>query len=72
MGVSFTTYSDDALYTTSLTITLRADLSKDGPRVNFATFVEWTLARNGSYILLQFHSRLSAHLTISQLCGLHV
>ncbi len=26
----------------------RAPLSEDGPRANFAAFVEWTLARNGS------------------------
>ncbi len=48
---SLTTYPDDALcaiYDASLNIACRAPSSEDGPRANFAAFVEWTLARNGS------------------------
>ncbi len=46
-----TSYTDDALcvfYDASLNTTCRALSSEDGPRVEFAAFVEWTLARNGS------------------------
>ncbi len=45
---SLTTYPDDALcafYDASLNIECRAPSSEDGPRANFAAFVEWTLAR---------------------------
>ncbi len=46
-----TSYLDDALcafYDASLNTACRALSSDDGPREDFATFVEWTLARNGS------------------------
>ncbi len=46
-----TSYPDDALcslYDASLNTACRALSSKDGPREDFAAFVEWTLARNGS------------------------
>uniref|UniRef100_A0A671M6G2 Voltage-dependent L-type calcium channel subunit beta-4 n=1 Tax=Sinocyclocheilus anshuiensis TaxID=1608454 RepID=A0A671M6G2_9TELE len=46
-----TSYPDDALcafYDTSLNTACRAPSSEDGPRAEFAAFVEWTLARNGS------------------------
>ncbi len=46
-----TSYPDDALcsfYDASLNTTCRALSSEDGPRAEFAAFVEWTLARNGS------------------------
>ncbi len=48
---SLTTYPDDALcvfYDASLNIACRAPSSEDGPRANFAAFVEWTLGRHGS------------------------
>ncbi len=44
-------YPDDALcsfYDAGLNIAYRAPSSEDGPRANFAAFVEWTLARHGS------------------------
>ncbi|KAI2660092.1 Opioid growth factor receptor [Labeo rohita] len=44
-----TSYPDDALcafYNASLNASCRAPSSKDGPRADFAAFVEWTLARN--------------------------
>ncbi|KAL0183807.1 hypothetical protein M9458_019503, partial [Cirrhinus mrigala] len=44
-------YPDDTLYAfydTSFNTACRASSSEDGPRTNFAAFVEWTLARNGS------------------------
>ncbi len=37
-----------AFYDASLNIACRAPLSEDGPQANFATFVEWTLVKNGS------------------------
>ncbi|KAI2665793.1 Accumulation-associated protein [Labeo rohita] len=49
-----TSYPDDALYAfyafydASLNASCRAPLSEDGPRADFAAFVEWTLARNRS------------------------
>ncbi|XP_052461335.1 uncharacterized protein LOC128019410 [Carassius gibelio] len=46
-----TSYPDNALctfYNTSLNSKCRALSSEDGPREDFAAFVEWTLARNGS------------------------
>ncbi|KAI2659211.1 Neurofilament medium polypeptide [Labeo rohita] len=46
-----TSYPDDALcafYDTSLNASCRAPSSEDGPRADFAAFVEWTLARNRS------------------------
>ncbi|KAI2664168.1 hypothetical protein H4Q32_002306 [Labeo rohita] len=46
-----TSYPDDALcafYNASLNASCRAPLSADGPRADFAAFVEWTLARNRS------------------------
>ncbi len=46
-----TSYPDDAhctFYDASLNTASRALSSKDGPREDFAAFVEWTLARNGS------------------------
>ncbi len=46
-----TSYPDDALcslYDVSLNTACRALSSEDGPREDFAAFVEWTLARNGS------------------------
>ncbi len=48
---ALTSYPDDGLYAfydASLKISCRALSSEDGPRANFTTFVEWTLARNGS------------------------
>ncbi len=45
-----TSYPDDALfsfYDTSLNTACRALSSEDGPRKDFAAFIEWTLARNG-------------------------
>ncbi|KAI2667079.1 Mitochondrial inner membrane protein OXA1L [Labeo rohita] len=44
-----TSYPDDALcafYNASLNASCRAPSSEDGPRADFAAFVEWTLARN--------------------------
>ncbi|KAL0198880.1 hypothetical protein M9458_007420, partial [Cirrhinus mrigala] len=44
-----TSYPDDALcafYDASLNASCRAPSSEDGPRADFAAFVEWTLARN--------------------------
>ncbi|KAI2644845.1 Accumulation-associated protein [Labeo rohita] len=44
-----TSYPDDALcafYNASLNTSCRAPSSEDGPRADFAAFVEWTLARN--------------------------
>ncbi|KAI2656954.1 Protein translocase subunit SecA [Labeo rohita] len=44
-----TSYPDDALcafYDASLDASCRAPSSEDGPRADFAAFVEWTLARN--------------------------
>ncbi|KAI2645048.1 Titin [Labeo rohita] len=44
-----TSYPDDALcafYDASLNASSRAPSSEDGPRADFAAFVEWTLARN--------------------------
>ncbi len=46
-----TSYPDDALcsfYDASLNTASRALSSEDGPREDFAAFVEWTLASNGS------------------------
>ncbi len=46
-----TSYLDDALcsfYDASLTTACRALSSEDDPRADFAVFVEWILARNGS------------------------
>ncbi len=46
-----TSYPDDVLcsfYDASLNTASRALSSEDGPREDFAAFVEWTLARNGS------------------------
>ncbi len=46
-----TSYPDDTLcsfYDASLNTASRALSSEDGPREDFAAFVEWTLARNGS------------------------
>ncbi len=46
-----TSYPDDALcafYDASLNTACRALSSEDGPREDFAAFVEWTLSRNGS------------------------
>ncbi|KAI2665753.1 IgA FC receptor [Labeo rohita] len=46
-----TSYPDDALcafYDASLNASCRAPSSEDGPRADFAAFVEWTLARNRS------------------------
>ncbi len=46
-----TIYPDDALcsfYDASLNTASRAQSSENGPREDFAAFVEWTLARNGS------------------------
>ncbi|KAI2664270.1 Major cell-surface adhesin PAc [Labeo rohita] len=46
-----TSYPDDALcafYDASLNAACRAPSSEDGPRADFASFVEWTLARNRS------------------------
>ncbi|KAL0158677.1 hypothetical protein M9458_046753, partial [Cirrhinus mrigala] len=46
-----TSYPDDALcafYNGSLNASCRAPSSEDGPRADFAAFVEWTLARNRS------------------------
>ncbi len=46
-----TSYPDDArcaFYDTSLNTACRALSSEDGPREDFAAFVEWTLVRNGS------------------------
>ncbi|KAI2647234.1 Opioid growth factor receptor [Labeo rohita] len=46
-----TSYPDDALcafYDVSLNASCRAPSSEDGPRADFAAFVEWTLARNRS------------------------
>ncbi len=46
-----TSYPDDTLcsfYDASLNAASRALSSEDGPRENFAAFVEWTLASNGS------------------------
>lgn len=48
---SLTNYPDDALcvfYDASFNFMYRAPSSKDGPLVNFTTFVEWTMVRNGS------------------------
>ncbi len=48
---SLTSYPDNALcvfYDAILKTACRAPSSEDGPRANFAAFVEWTLARNGS------------------------
>ncbi len=48
---SLTTYPDNALcvlYNASLNSLNRTPSSEDGPQANFATFVEWTLVRNGS------------------------
>ncbi len=50
-----TSYPDDALcsfYEASLNTACRALSSEDGPRAEFAAFVEWTLARNGSPLTL--------------------
>ncbi|KAL0146581.1 hypothetical protein M9458_058212 [Cirrhinus mrigala] len=46
-----TSYPNDALcafYDASLNTSCRAPSSEDGPRADFAAFVEWTLARNRS------------------------
>ncbi len=46
-----TSYPDDAVcsfYDASLNTASRALSSEDGPREDFAAFVEWTLVRNGS------------------------
>ncbi len=46
-----TSYPDDVLcsfYDASLNTACRALSSEDGPREDFAAFVEWTLVRNGS------------------------
>ncbi|KAI2663820.1 Streptococcal surface protein A [Labeo rohita] len=46
-----TSYPDDALcafYDARLNAACRAPSSEDGPRADFASFVEWTLARNRS------------------------
>ncbi|KAI2652665.1 Myosin-1 [Labeo rohita] len=45
-----TSYPDDTcvFYNASLNASCRAPSSEDGPRADFATFVEWTLARNRS------------------------
>ncbi len=46
-----TSYPDDVLcafYNASLNTASRALSSEDGPREDFASFMEWTLARNGS------------------------
>ncbi len=46
-----TSYPDDVLcafYNASLNTASRALSSEDGPREDFAAFMEWTLARNGS------------------------
>ncbi len=51
MLTNTTSYPDDALcsfYDASLNTACRALSSEDGPREDFAAFVEWTLARNGS------------------------
>ncbi len=51
MLANTTSYPDDALcsfYDASLNTASRALSSEDGPREDFAAFVEWTLARNGS------------------------
>ncbi|KAL1274179.1 hypothetical protein QQF64_026993 [Cirrhinus molitorella] len=48
---NFASYPDDVLcsfYDASLNTACRALSSEDGPRADFAAFVEWTLARNGS------------------------
>ncbi len=78
---SLTTYLDDALcafYDASLNIACRAPSSEDGPRANFAAFVEWTLAwKRLSVPRLftgeshQFHFRPSAQLNMSPLHGAH-
>ncbi len=60
---SLTTYPDDARYTfydASLKIACRAPSSKDGPRVNFAAFLEWTLARNRSPFPTCFQENLAS------------
>ncbi len=51
MLANATSYPDDplcAFYDASLNTASRALSSEDGPREDFAAFVEWTLARNGS------------------------
>ncbi len=51
MLANTTSYPDDALcsfYDASLNTACRALSSEDGPREDFAAFVEWTLTRNGS------------------------
>ncbi len=60
---SLTTYPDDVLYTfydASLKIACIAPSSKDGPRVNFAAFLEWTLARNRSLFPTCFQENLAS------------
>ncbi len=51
MLANATCYPDGTLcsfYNASLNTTCRALSSEDGPRGDFAAYVEWTLARNGS------------------------
>ncbi len=62
MLANTTSYLDDALcafYDASLNTTCGAPSSEDGPREDFAAFVEWTLVRNGSPLAsrrISFHS----------------
>ncbi len=46
--VELTSYLDEALCDASLNTACRALSSEDGPRADFAAFLEWTLASKGS------------------------
>ncbi len=68
MLANATSYPDDAIcafYDASLNTTCRALSSEDGPREDFATYVEWTLARKG-LPLVEIPSCPRAQPTISQ------
>ncbi len=55
-------YLDDALcacYDASLNTVCRALLSEDGPREDFAAYVEWTLVRNGSPLTVSHEDDLA-------------
>ncbi len=79
MLANATSYPDDplcAFYDASLNTASRALSSEDGPREDFAAFVEWTLARNGSPLtispgddLIRSTPEPRAQPTISPWCG---
>ncbi|KAL1258304.1 hypothetical protein QQF64_011548 [Cirrhinus molitorella] len=53
---NYSSYPDGALctfYNAGLNPACRALSSEDGPRVDFAAYVEWTLARNGSSLTIR-------------------